>query len=291
MSRYEQKVSRKYSRVLVIMVVMISTVLAVWMYQKDEKAIDKEIKVIAIPQEKPMPDTAKKELSMIDVAIGFSPAESMVIESVEDGKEEEVEVVKPTVIALEASDDSFRKALGDVSESLLNWFQVKHVIRKYVVIINDLSQNQILYKHRAFLKMPQKFVAKEDTQGLYMANESYARYDQLANAMASLDVQKGLDLYLTFRPLFKQVYDEFAYPAEYRLEDIFMKAAASVLEAPVIKGRVSLLRHSVRYKFAKQELEALNGVEKQMLRMGPENTQKIQAKLRQLVEAISVLNE
>ena len=290
MSRYEQKVSRKYLPVLVIMVVIISTVLAVWLYQKDEKVTDKETKTIAIPVENPALDIEKKELPMNDVAVGFSPAESMANESVEDGKEE-VEVVKPTVITLEASDDSFRKALGDVSESLLNWFQVKHVIRKYVVIINDLSQNQILYKHRKFLKMPQKFVAQEDTQGLYIGHESYARYDRLANTMASLDVQKGLDLYLTFRPLFKQVYDEFAYPAEYRLEDIFMKAAASVLEAPVIKGRVFLLRHSVRYKFAKQELEALNGVEKQMIRMGPENTQKIQAKLRQLVEAISVLNE
>ena len=287
MSRYEQKASRKYSRVLMIMVVMISTVLAAWLYQKNNQVVEKETKAIAIPVEKPAPDIAKKELPMNDVAGRIGSGKSMTNGSVEAGGE----VVKPTVITLEASDDSFRKALGNVSESLLDWFQVKNVIRKYIMIINDLSQNHILYKHRKFLKMPQKFVAKEDSQGLYIANESYARYDQLANAMALLDVQKGLDLYLTFRPLFKQVYDEFSYPAEYRLEDIFMKAAASVLKASVIKGRVSLRRDSVGYKFAKEELEALNNVEKQMLRMGPENTQKIQAKLRQLVEAISVLNE
>jgi sRNA-binding regulator protein Hfq len=256
------------------------------LYQQNEQVADKETKAIAIPVDKSVPDIAKKGVPVNAETAMPGSGKSKTNESVEEG----TGAVKPTKVTLEASDDSFRKAVGNVSVSLLNWFQVKDVIRKYIVIINDLSQNQILYKHRKFLKMPQKFVAKEDSQGLYIANESYARYDQFANAVVSFDVQEGLDLYLTFRPLFKQVFDEFAYPAEYRVEDIFMKAASSVLQAPVIKGRIYLRRHSVRYKFAKEELEALNGVEKQMIRMGPENTEKIQAKLRQLVEAISALN-
>jgi sRNA-binding regulator protein Hfq len=259
MSRYEQKISRKNSRVWVITVVIILTVLAVWLYQQNEQVADKETKAIAIPVDKSVPDIAKKGVPVNAETAMPGSGKSKTNESVEEG----TGAVKPTKVTLEASDDSFRKAVGNVSVSLLNWFQVKDVIRKYIVIINDLSQNQILYKHRKFLKMPQKFVAKEDSQGLYIA---------------------------TFRPLFKQVFDEFAYPAEYRVEDIFMKAASSVLQAPVIKGRIYLRRHSVRYKFAKEELEALNGVEKQMIRMGPENTEKIQAKLRQLVEAISALN-
>ena len=285
MSRYEQKVSRTYSPVLIIVIIMISTVLAVGLYLQNKQTTDKEIKTIDIPVEKPAVDLEKKELPINNGAEGIGSGKNWVNEPVEE------EMVKPTLIKLEESDDSFRKNLGETSESLLHWFQVKGVIRKYIVIINDLSQNNILYKHRTFLTMPQKFVVKEDSQGLYMANESYARYDQLANAIGTIDVQKARNLYLTFRPLFKQVYDEFAYPAEYQVEDIFMKAAASVIEAPLIKGRIALRRHSVGYKFAEEQLEALNDVEKQMLRMGPENTQKIQAKLRRLVEVISVLNE
>ena len=285
MSRYEQKVNRKSSPVLMIVVVMIFAVLAVWLYQKNKQGTDIDVKTIDIPLAKPALDSGKKQLPVVDGAERTGSEKKLINESVEQ------KIVIPTVIKLEESDETFRKDLGNISESLLTWFQVKDVIRKYIVIINDLSQNQILYKHRKFLKMPQNFVVKEDAQGLYIGQESYARYDQLANAISSLDVQKGLDLYLTFRPLFKQVYDEFGYPAEYQLEDIFMKAAASVLEAPIINGRVSLRRYSVGYKFADAKLEVLNGVEKQMLRMGPDNTQKIQVKLRQLVEAISVLNE
>jgi len=285
MSRYEQKVSRSYSPQLIIMVVIIFTVLAVWLYQQNKQITEKEVKTIDIPMEKPALDLERNESAIDNAEVVTRPDKNLANESVEE------RVVKPTVMKLGESDDIFRKDLGYISESLVEWFQVKDVIRKYIVIINDLSQNQILYKHRKFLKMPQKFVPKEDSQGLYLGNESYARYDLLADAISSLDVQKARDLYLTFRPLFKQVYDEFGYPAEYQVEDVFMKAAASVIDAPIIEGRVSLHRYSVGYKFAEVKLEILNDVEKQMLRMGPENTQKIQAKLRQLVEAISVLNE
>jgi hypothetical protein len=285
MSHYEQKASRKYSPVLVIAFVIIIVVLAVWFYQQNKQDAGKEIKAISIPVEKPVAEIEAKELPSIDMTGNINSGKKPVNESVENV------VIIPTVTTLGESDDGFRKDLGDVSESLLSWFQVKDVIRKYILIINDLAQNQILYKHRKFLKMPQKFVVKEDSEGLYMANESYARYDQLANAIASLDVQKGLGLYLTYRSFFKQVYDEFGYPADYQVDDIFMKAAHSVLDAPIIKGRIALHRHSIGYKFAEEKFELLNDVEKQMLRMGPENTQKIKVKLRQLVEVMSVLNE
>jgi hypothetical protein len=192
---------------------------------------------------------------------------------------------------LEDSDDSFRNSVEDVSEKLTDWFDFKHIIRKYLVIMNDISQNQIIYKHRKFLKLPKEIVVKKDSHGLYLAKESYDRFNRLADAIASIDTQKGIDLYMTFKPLFEQVFEEFGYPEEYNLEDIFLKAAASVLNAPRQKGRIAVVRHSLRYKFADKNLEALNDVEKLMLRMGPENTKKIQEKLRQLASEIAVLNE
>jgi Protein of unknown function (DUF3014). len=47
----------------------------------------------------------------------------------------------------------------------------------------------------------------------------------------------------------------------------------------------------VVYKFADEQLQAMNAVEKQMIRMGPDNTRKVQEKLRQLVQAILLINE
>jgi len=52
-----------------------------------------------------------------------------------------------------------------------------------------------------------------------------------------------------------------------------------------------LERNSIHYKFADQQLEALNPVHKQMLRMGPDNTRIIQNKLRLFVAGLANLKE
>ena len=290
MSRYEQKAKKRFPALLIIFVIVISAVFVIFLYQKNkQEEVNMEIKEIDIPIEKNaqlIEEHAVLPIDEITERIDFekSPNPIRIKESIEES------VVKPKMPALEYSDDSFRKELKNVSEDLLHWFTDESLIRKYIMIMNDLSQNQLLYKHVSFLKMSQQIVVKTDEKGLYLGNESYHRYDRLADAIDTINVEKGLGLYLVFRPLFKQVYDGFAYPNEYSLEDMFMKASASVIKAPIIETRISLRKHSIMYKFVDKKLEALDAVDKQMLRMGPENTKKIQAKLRQLVEAISELN-
>lgn len=284
MNRYGQDLNEKKSPVLLIVVVFI--IAAILLYMTSQSNNHTEIKLIDIPKEK---TTADSEVQLLPN--GKAVNELLRSEADQELESENNSETPFKVPLLEESDDSVRKSVENVSEHLLDWFNVKHIIRKYLVIINDLSQNQILYKHRKFLKISQKIVVKSDSRGLYLAQESYDRYNGLANAIADINTKKGIDLFLRFKPLFEQVYEEFGYPEEYRLEDIFMKAAASVLKAPRQKGRIALVQHSLRYKYADKKLEALNDVEKQMLRMGPENTKKIQDKLRQLVEAIAIINE
>lgn len=285
MNRYGQKVSKKKSPILLIVGVFF-IVSVIWFYMTRQADNDSEVKSIDIPVEKSVSgfeepvqlnDNSEKNASSYEKKRGV------------DDENNTATLKKP--LLLEDSDDSFRKTIEDVSENLSDWFNFKHIIRKYLLIMNDISQNQLLYKHRKFLKLPKEIVVKNDSRGLYLAKESYDRFNRLADAIASIDTQKGIDLYITFKPLFEQVYEEFGYPEEYKLEDIFLKAAASVLNAPRQKGRVAVVRHSLRYKFSDKNLEALNDVEKLMLRMGPENTKKIQEKLRQLVAAIVILSE
>ena len=288
MSRYEQKEKKGFPWLLIIIVIAIT--FAIFLYLNNEQEEEGvEIKGIAIPVEVNKPFIDKQAVPSTDKVIADAGVEGVSSPmAISEALEEPVVNLK--MPSLENSDDRFRKELENVSEDLLHWFTGDGLIRKYILIMNDLSQNQLLYKHVSFLKISQPIVVNKDKKGLYLANESYHRYDLLADAIDTINVEKGLGLYLVFRPLFKQVYDEFFYSNEYGLEDMFMKASASVIKAPIIKTRISLSKHSIIYKFEDKKLEALDAVDKQMLRMGPENTRKIQAKLRRLVEAISALN-
>lgn len=272
MNRDKQK-SRKYWWLLAIFILV---VLGIVLFLKNQQETDKKTKVPDIAGEKyesneePEPYLAK-EPDMSDEGLGSH------VEKKSDGSGKKLAV----------NDEIFKQEMKSIFVDFPHWFNDKNMLRKYLFIINDLSQNQIIYSHRTFLEIPKTILVKEDSQGLYMEQKSYSRYDKLANAFASIDVQKGYELYVRFKPLLNRLYAGFAYPAEYKLKDIFIKAAANVIAAPIIEGRIGLIRHSVRYQFADKKLEAMNAVKKQMLRMGPENTRKIQAKLRQIVELMS----
>ena len=292
MSRYEQKVSKKYTPIVIILIVIILVAVAIWFFQSNQRDNNINTKAIEIPQQPIMPKGEQKsndkKIKQPEVSAG---------EPILESKNKKIETpadrlkIKSEFLKLENSDESFRVAIKSASENLLEWFLTKDVIKKFIVLSNDLSQKQILNKHRTFLKPPGRIIVKMDAKGLYLAEQSYRRYEPLANAIEAIDLQTGLDLYIVFKPLFEKVYKEFSYPAQYRLDDIFLKAAANVIEAPVVTNRIALVKQTISYKFVDKKLESLNDVEKLMIRMGPENTKKIQAKLRKLVEAVAALNE
>jgi hypothetical protein len=156
---------------------------------------------------------------------------------------------------------------------------------------NDFSQGLWLEKHMSFLKQAQHFIVEQTDNGLFMSKQSYQRYDKLASAIDAMDVRSTLAVYQKFRPLMLQVFAGFSYPTDHSLEDIFEKAAAEILAAPVIEEPVALVRPSVLYKFADKKLEVLSPVSKQMIRMGPENTRIIQNKIRPLVQELANMKE
>lgn len=291
MSRYKQKKATKYSPV-VIGIVIIFIALVVWWFLNRDGESDVITRPVEIPKENKLQGFDGEKL-LINETEKNNADNSLDKKNISTAEENDAEFLKakPKVVELGNSDESFREAVVNVSKNFGGWFETKDSITKYITLIHDISQNQIIAKNRVFLHIPKNGIAKQDSQGLYLTQKGYKRYDHFANAVASINAQKGLDLYLTFKPLFNKVYKKFSYPNAYKVEDIFLKAAANVIKAPVVEGRIALLKHSIFYKFSDKKLEALSDVEKQMLRMGPENTKKIQAKLRQLVEVISELNE
>ena len=285
MSRYDPKTNKKSSVVLVFVTIILITMAGVvWFYFEKQQNIDlteSESQVLALPavvKEADAPKTTEIEAA--------SNTKSTIDNIVELPQEEWF--ILPD---LDNSDALLREEILGVSPQLAEWLTTDQLIRKYVVITNDFSQGLRIEKHMRSLNLDQPFTVDQDNKGIFIAAKSYQRYDKLAAAINAMDVQATLAVYKKFRPLLLQVFDEFSYPDEYQLEDIFTKAAAVMLAAPVIEEPVALLKHANHYRFADPKLEALNPVHKQMIRMGPVNTRIIKNKLRLLLEAFDVLKE
>jgi len=292
MNRYGQVKDKKNGGgaffVAIILIVLAGGGWFYFKYLRSNTAAEPETRVLALPSGSK--DTAAADPLSIGKAIDGVPT----IDVASGEKDNIVELhqqTSPVLPDLDHSDGLLREEMTGLSPGLAGWLNTDQLIRKYVVIANDFSQGLRLEKHLRFLQLDQPFAVDQANGNLLIAAQSYRRYDRLAAAINALDVQATLAVYKKFRPLLVQVFKEFSYPDEYGLEDIFTKAVAVILAAPVRDGQIALERHSIQYKFADPQLEGLNPIYKQMLRMGPENTRIIQDKLRLFVEALAELKE
>ena len=296
MSRYDQQPkNKKTTSVLALLLVLALVIVARfgWFYyQHRQNSTKVQPQTLILPLPSGFIDTAKINPQSITESIQGELTAQPIPET--QSNNQIVSLPQDSAFILpdhEHSDALFRAELTAISPSLAEWLNSDQLIRKYVAIINDFSQGSLVEKHLSFIKLELPFSVEENNDSLFIAAKSYQRYERLATAVNALDVQASLAVYTKFRPLLLQVFNELGYPAEYNLEDILAKAAAVILAAPVIDGQVGLVKHALNYKFADQQLEALNPVQKLMLRMGPENTRVIQNKLRLLVEGLVNLKD
>lgn len=203
-----------------------------------------------------------------------------------DGEGLEFESTEP-LPELAKSDTQFSLDVLAISTQLKTSLFQSELIRKIIFSINDMAQGmRPPVKRLRELSFSSPFTVSKEGDKIFMSEASYQRYDQLAQAVNSIDEQAAVALYQKYLPLFRQVFAEFSYPENYQVLDIIKSATAKILEAPVINKKIELIHPTVRYKFADPKLEKLSSLDKQMLRMGPENTRIIQDKLRKLVQAL-----
>ncbi|MGR9046214.1 MAG: DUF3014 domain-containing protein [Gammaproteobacteria bacterium] len=286
---------RPLGSIIMILIVLLAIGGGVWLYYKPEPVDDSSVKTQELPvPSRPETSAVESEQAVTEAVspgAGEQNQNAEETQGTESGTQEIQETTPAALPSLENSDGFVRDRLADISPGLKPWLKTDGLIRKIVVIGNDFSQGQRLYQHMKAFKLSEPFIAEEDEQGLYITRKSYQRYNALASAIDAISVPEALDLYKKIKPLCQQVFAEFDYPADYQLDDLMKKAASELLAAPVIESRIDLVRTSVNYKFADQELEALSPVHKQMIRMGPQNTRIIQNKLRLLMEALVNLDD
>ena len=270
---------------MIILTVLASAGWFYFNYQQSDTVTEPETYILALPsnsREKNTSDSLLISKSIDGIATTETTPDNIVT------LQQDNSFILPD---LDHSDALLREEMLGISPALAEWLNTDQLIRKYVVIANDFSQGLRIEKHLRFVKPDQPFAVDQENESLFIATKSYQRYDRLAAAINALDIQATLAVYEKFRPLLLRIFKEFSYPDEYRLEDIFTKSTAIILAAPVMNERIALVTHSIYYKFADQQLEALNPIHKQMLRMGPDNTRIIQNKLRLLVEGLVNLKE
>lgn len=163
----------------------------------------------------------------------------------------------------------------------LRWLSSDDLLRRSVALVDNVAEGDLPKQLLPPISLKSGPVATKQDGLMYLNPASYARYDPLVTSLASLDADGVSHIYFLVEPLLDAAYQELGYPGR-RFRPRLIAAIDHLLAAPVIDSALELSRPSVAFEFARPEIEALPDTYKQLLRMGPEHTRRIQAKLQEL---------
>jgi hypothetical protein len=189
---------------------------------------------------------------------------------------------------LNDSDSFVAEKISELSSgtSLLSYLVDEQLVRRAVVLVENISRGQ--YPQTALPYKPiveEMQVSSDDGRLFTMEAASYTRFDAAVAAFVALDTEQTVGLYRLLSPLLQQAYAEIGF-RDAEFEQALIKAIDAVLSAPEIEGPFQLVKPSVMYLYADTRLEELANMNKQLIRLGPENSARLKAKLREFKQAL-----
>ena len=226
------------------------------------------------------------------------PEEGPPVQEVTEEQPAQVPVEEPAVVEeapelidveLDKSDDVMRSLAEELSShpKLASWLMSKDLIRKFVAAVDNIANGLSPRPQIDFFTPEGAFKVIEKEGRYYASLEGYTRYNLVGDVFSSLDSEGWVKLYKQSKLLIQEAYQDLGYPEE-DFNKTLAEAIVELLKVPVVKGEILLESKVISYEMADPKLEDLSEAQKHLLRMGPENVRKIQAKLREIGLALGI---
>ncbi|MDY7574622.1 DUF3014 domain-containing protein [Actimicrobium sp. CCI2.3] len=294
---------KKPSRLIVALIVVAVGAGALYVWSQSGRV--ETVHDIAAPP--PIPPLASVEPAMPDPADAskpLAPAEPVTKFPLEPT---EAAVPAPTpdkvLPALAESDPFVDKELQGLFQrkDFVTWVIPAGFVRHVVATVDNLGRAQAPKAVWPVHPTPGRFTTTPSANGEAISTDNSARYSPFVSFVEAVDSRKAVAVYVRLYPLFQQAYVELGFPKRYfndRLVAIIDQLlatpkptgelAVSLLE---VKGPVPSLQPWVRYEFTDPALKALSSGQKIMLRVGPQNQRRLDAKLTELRKEIVLASQ
>tara|TARA_A100001015_G_scaffold172170_1_gene191328 strand:+ start:2721 stop:3566 length:846 start_codon:yes stop_codon:yes gene_type:complete len=196
-------------------------------------------------------------------------------------------IEKITLPELNNSDSFLRESLTIISSdsSFIRWISKDDLFRRAASYFDGLSRGVILNKIFPLSAPEGNFTTHKTGDELYLNAGNYERYSETIDVILNVDMALIAEIFHSTRPLLEAAFAEMGYNSR-QMDGIILQSIEQILSTPIIARPISLSHESVLYQFADPDLEELSPIQKQLLRTGPENTQKIQQQALILRDAL-----
>ena len=162
------------------------------------------------------------------------------------------------------------------------WTADNDLVRRFAILLENAGKGEVPPKRLGLsvLSPAEKFPVRQEGDRFFVDPSGYGRYDAYLDQLERLDPETLATFVNLLSPLLNEALDETGYAGE--AQDAALAAIDQALAAPVVEGDIELLRPGLMFQYADPALESLGGLQKQLLRMGPRNTRRLQAYLERL---------
>ena len=181
---------------------------------------------------------------------------------------------------LEESDDAVRDALGDIPLGTAGqqYLIPGNIIERSTSLIYLMAQGDVPYKLLPVSRPKAAFPFSDDGEQVVADPAGFERYDALTEWIESLDLESLLSSLEWFIPLFREAWSYYGEnPAAFDMA-VVMTLDLMIATPEVDLSGARLTRKEAVWIFEDPAIEGLWPIQKQMLRMGPENAKILKAK-------------
>ncbi|GAB3285729.1 DUF3014 domain-containing protein [Parahaliea aestuarii] len=197
------------------------------------------------------------------------------------------EPVEPPLPEPQDSDPLMREELQSVGAAgeLQGFNEGEHLLERMVALVDGGSRGVLLRKILPMSAPDEPFPVEKVDGRIYMDQAGYERYDSYVDAVLALDTATIVDSFHRLRPLYEKAYAQLGLPGE-DLDNALIASLDRIIATPEVAGPLELKRDSVMYSYADPQLEEMSPLQKQLLRMGPDNTRRLKEKAQQIRAAL-----
>ena len=181
---------------------------------------------------------------------------------------------------LEESDDAVRDAVGDIPLGTAGqqYLIPGNIIERSASVVYLMAQGDVPYKLLPVSRPKAAFPISDDGTQVVTDPAGFERYDALTQWLQSLDLKSLLSSLEWFIPLFREAWSYYGEdPAAFDMA-VVMTLDLVIATPDVDLSEARLIRKEAVWIFENPAIEGLAPIQKQVLRMGPENAEIVKAK-------------
>ena len=228
------------------------------------------------------------EIKPVTIEMIPAPKPDPIEEAVVVVEEEVLPELPPEPTVTEKTADSYaRESIESVNggKALAQFVAGDYIVERAVAIVDALRRGEVPYKLLPVGRPSKPFPISDDGLQVTMDPSGFSRYDGFAQWVSGIDVLAIVDLLKDYEQiateaLFRMGVDDFD------IRSSVLAATTEILATPMAPQSPELMKREANWVYIDPELEALSSLQKQVLRMGPENSEIIQAKARELRGAV-----